>query len=218
MPRVVAPGAPGCDAAFAAAARSAEGRRRSVCRQAPAGRPRCGELAPPLGPPRAARPSHGASASLFGAGGGARAPSTGERRPSPAGTGAESGAPSTAGHGRRPSQMPPAAADAPARTSQLAAHCRRTGPGPRVGRRQGLADAGSGAECARVALKLEPVEPSYGAQMDARVRRPPAVERINQGLNISNRLKRVAIQRRGLKQYCLRQPVFKLTVSTSHVS
>ena len=72
----------------------------------------------------------------------------------------ESGAPSTAGRGRRTSQMPPAAADAPARTSQLAAHCRRTGPGPRVGRRQGLADAGSGAECARVALKLEPVEPS----------------------------------------------------------
>ncbi len=34
---------------------------------------------------------------------------------------------------------------------------------------------------------------------------------------IYNRLKRVAIQRRGLEQYCLRQPAFKFTVSTSHL-
>ena len=81
----------------------------------------------PTGPPprtltaRASTTSVCRKLSLFGAGGGARAPSTGERRPSPAGTGAESGAPPTAGRGRRPSQMPPAAADAPARTSWLAA-------------------------------------------------------------------------------------------------
>ena len=120
----------------------------------------------PTGPPprtltaRASTTSVCKKLSLFGAGGGARAPSTGERRPSPAGT-----APNP---GRRPRPGADAArakCRRPRRTPRRGRassrhNCRQTGPGPRVGRRQGLADADSGAECARVALKLEPVEPS----------------------------------------------------------
>ena len=35
---------------------------------------------------------------------------------------------------------------------------------------------------------------------------------------IYNRPKRIVIQRRGLEQYCLRQPAFKCTVSTSYIA